>query len=215
MSDDIPIVFAEELRRAAGAPAPTAVFLSGGSVSQMQQYAAGGWTVLAAPGFRSDAKIDLAEVPAASRPEASIAACTLLSCEAKFLPANAADHIKRWQPVFLKFNCAFYDISDASGLAQSIAGLGYIPLVALWRDDNSFGYRTISNFGPLSIFPNLEWDRTNLIGVRDPAMAHTLLTIARLYVAEERRIVDLRVANAIRNDYIARLEDALQAHQAS
>lgn len=215
MSDDIPIIFAEELRRTQGAPAPSAVFLSGGSVSQMQQYAAGGWEVHTVPGFRSDAPIKLTDVPAPTTPEASIPTCTLVSCEAKFLPPTTSDLIKRWQPAFLKFNCAFYEISDASGLAQSIAGLGYLPLVALWRDDNSFGYRSLANFGPLSIFPNVEWDRTNLIGVRDPATAHALLSIARLYVGEERRIVDLRVANAIRNDYIARLEDALQAHQKS
>jgi hypothetical protein len=215
MSDDIPIIFAEELRREKSAPAPTAVFFSGGSTSQLQQYAAAGWNVLATPGFRSDASVNLAEVPATTTSEASIPACTLLSCEAKFLPPNTADHIKRWQPPFLKFNCAFYDISDAGGLAQSISNLGYLPIAALWRDDNSFGYRSLANFGPMATFPNLEWDRTNLIGVRDPALAHTLLAIARLYAGEERRIVDLRVANAIRNDYIARLEDALQAHQKS
>lgn len=215
MSDDIPIIFAEEMRRASGAGAPSAVFFSAASAAQMQQYAAAGWKVIATPGFRSDAAVDLAEVPATAVPEASISECTLLSCESKFVPAGTADHIKRWQPAFLKFNCAFYDISDASSLAQSVIGLGYVPLVALWRDDNSFGYRSVANCGPLAIFPNLEWDRTNLIGVRDPAMAQTLLQIARLYVGEERRIVDLRVANAIRNDYIARLEDALQAHQKS
>src|SRR5688572_20255967 len=83
MSDDIPIIFAEELRRDKAAPAPTAVFFSGGSGPQMQQYAAAGWKVLATPGFRSDAPINLTEVPAATTPEAQIAACTLLSCEAK------------------------------------------------------------------------------------------------------------------------------------
>ncbi|MGE3474608.1 MAG: hypothetical protein AB7H70_02245 [Rhodospirillaceae bacterium] len=213
MSDDIPIIFAEDLRRQDRNAAPTAVFFSAGSTSQMQQYAAAGWQVIAAPGFRSDAKIELAEVPAVTRAEESIPACTLLSCEAKFLPPETAAHIRRWQPAVAKFNCAFYDISDAGALAQSVAGLGYIPLVAIWRDDNSFGYRAISNLGTLASFPNLEWDRTNLIAVREPAFAQTILTLARLYVGEERRIQELRVANAIRNDYIARLEDALQAYQ--
>ena len=197
MSDDIPIIFAEELRREGRAVAPSAVFLSGASTVQMQQYATAGWKVLATPGFRSDAEVSLADVPAVQTPEAG----------------TSARHIKRWRPDFLKFNCAFYDISDAGGLAQSVAGLGYMPLVALWRDDNSFGLRSLSSFGGLANFPNLEWDRTNLIGVRDGAMAHTLMTIARLYVGEERRIADLRVANSLRNDFIARLEDALQAHQ--
>lgn len=214
MSDDIPIIFAEELRRVDRASVPSAVFFSGASASQMQQYAAAGWQVFAAPGFRSDAKVSLAEVPAAQVPEASIPACTLLSCEAKYLPADTMAHIKRWTPAFLKFNCAFYDISDASGLAASMSGLGYIVFAALWRDDNSFGLRSLSNLGPIASFPGHEWDRTNLIGVREPAMAQTLLTLARLYVGEERRIADLRVANALRNDYVARLEDALMAHQA-
>jgi hypothetical protein len=215
MSDDIPIIFAEELRREDRAAAPSAVFLSGASATQLQQYATAGWKVLATPGFRSDAQVNLAEVPAVQTPEAAIESCTLLSCEAKFLPPDTANNIKRWRPEFLKFNCAFYDISDAGGLAQSVAGLGYIPLVAIWRDDNSFGLRSVSSFGGLASFPNLEWDRTNLIGVRDRAMANTLMTVARLYVGEERRIADLRVANSLRNDFIARLEEALQAHQKS
>ncbi len=213
MSDDIPIIFAEDLRRLDRNSAPAAVFFSAGSTSQMQQYAAAGWQVIATPGFRSDAKIEFTEVPAVTMAEASIPACTLLSCEAKFLPPDTAAHIRRWQPAVVKFNCAFYDISDASALAQSLAGLGYIPLAAIWRDDNSFGYRALSNLGALAAFPNLEWDRTNLIAVREPAFAQAILTLARLYVGEERRIQELRVANAIRNDYIARLEDALQTYQ--
>ncbi len=213
MSDDIPIIFAEDLRRQDRAAVPTAVFFSAGSTSQMQQYATAGWQVTATPGFRSDLKIDLAEVPAATTPEASIAACTLLSCEAKFLPADLAAHIRRWTPPVVKFNCAFYDIADASALAQSLGGLGYITLASTWRDDNSFGYRAVSGLGPLAAFPTLEWDRTNIIGFRDEGFAKAVLTVARLYVGEERRIQELRVANAVRNDYIARLEDALQAHQ--
>lgn len=218
MSDDIPIIFAEDLkrqdlRREDRGAAPTAVFFSAGSASQMQQYATAGWRVVATPGFRSDAKIDLAEVPAVTAAEASIQTCTLLSCEAKFLPGDTAAHIRRWQPAVVKFNCAFYDIADAGALAQSVANLGYIPMVAIWRDDNSFGYRALSNLGAFASFPTLEWDRTNLIAVREPGLAQAILTLSRLYVGEERRIQELRVANAVRNDYIARLEDALQAHQ--
>src|SRR5690606_38273859 len=96
---------------------------------------------------------------------------------------------------------------------RTMTGFGYHVAAAVWRDDNSFGYRSLSGFGPLESLPSIEWDRTNLIGIRDAAFAKPLLTVARLYVGEERRIADLRVANTIRNDYIARLEDALMAHQ--
>ncbi len=212
MSDDIPIIFAEEMRRARG-EIPSAVFLSAAGAPQMQQYATAGWTVAAIPTFRTAAPVVLADVPAAAAPPASIATCTFVSCEAKYLPPETSALIKRWQPAFVKFNCAFYDIADAAGLAAAVTGLGYATFAAIWRDDNSFGYRSLSSFGPLSGFPTLEWARTNIIGVKDAAMAHTLQSIARLYVGEERRIADLRVANAIRNDHIARLEDALQAHQ--
>ncbi len=55
----------------------------------------------------------------------------------------------------------------------------------------------------------------NLIGVRDPAWVRAFLPVSRLYVGEEKRIGELRLANAIRNDQIARLEDALARHQES
>ena len=65
MSDDIALLFADELARPAAA-ARRAVFLSAISLLQMQQYATGGWQVLAGPGFESAAAIDLAAVPAAA-----------------------------------------------------------------------------------------------------------------------------------------------------
>jgi len=211
VSDDIPIIFAEDIRRTT--PAPVAVFASAASMSQMQQYAAGGWKVIALPTFKSSAPINLIEVPALTQSDTEIAGCTLLSCEAPFLRPETSGLIARWKPDYLKFNCAFHDVADASALATSLAGLGYTVLAAHWRDDNSFAYRSLAQFVPLNAMPVPEWGRTNLIGVRDKEAAAALLSIARLYVGEERRIADLRVANAIRNDHIARLEDALMAHQ--
>lgn len=212
MSDDIPIIFAEELRRT-GVQTPTAVFLSASGTPQMQQYATAGWSVSAIPGFRTAAPVTLGDVPATSIASDAIPACTLVSSEAKYLPAETAGLIKRWQPAFVKFNCAFYEIADATGLAAAVTGLGYTVFAGIWRDDNSFGYRSLSAFGPLAGFPTIDWARTNIVGVKDAVMAHTLQSVARLYVGEERRIADLRVANAIRNDHITRLEDALLAHQ--
>ena len=91
--------------------------------------------------------------------------------------------------------------------------MGYATVGAYWRDDNSFGLRGVVNINALAAFPAPDWDRMNIIGVRDAKMAHALLSVGRLYAGEETRIGELRVANAIRNDHIARLEEALAAHQ--
>jgi hypothetical protein len=213
VSDDIPIIFAEDLRRADRAATPAAVFLSAASPTQMQQYVTAGWTVWTAPGFQSSMPINLDEVPARPLPEAGLATCTLLSCEAPFLNADVANMIARLQPAFVKINCAFHDVADAAALGKSLAGFGYHVAAAQWRDDNSFGIRAVVALGSLASLAAPEWDRINFIGIRDRQTAEALLTVARVYVGEERRILDLRVANSIRNDYIARLEDALAAHQ--
>ena len=215
MSDDIPIIFAEDITRTQGKAPATAVFLSAGSALQMQQYAAGGWRVLAAPGFKSPAKIDLAEVPASACGEDDPAGCTLLSCEVKFLGGDAGARIGRWKPEILKFNCAFQDVADAASLAASMEGMGYSVLGAQWRDDNSFAIRSMVGLAPIASIQPPDWDRITLIGVRDEARLPALLAIGRLYAGEEKRIGELRVANDIRNDHIARLEDALLAHQRS
>ena len=211
MSDDIPIIFAEELQHP-GRKA-TAAFMSAASLSQMQQYAAGGWRVLVAPDFKSKGEIDLASVPAVVAAESDLADCTFLSCEVPFLGADAGARISAWKPAIVKFNCAFHDVADAGQLAASLAGMGYTVLGAHWRDDNSFSIRTLTQINHIAAFQPPEWDRTNVIGVRDPARARALLTVSRLYTGEEKRIGELRLANAIRNDHIARLEEALAAHQ--
>ncbi len=214
MSDDIPIIFAEDIL-STDRKTPVAVFLSAASTSQMQQYATGGWRVLAAPGFKSSIEIDLAKVPASICGEDDPANCTLLSCEVTLLPNDAGARISRWKPTVVKFNSAFYDVADATALASSLANMGYTVLGAHWRDDNSFAIRSLTNINHISAFPAPEWDRMSLIGIRDPARAEGLVKIARLYVGEEKRIADLRVANALRNDHIARLEEALAVHQDS
>jgi hypothetical protein len=211
VSDDIPIIFAEELLHPGRKP--TAVFLSALNTLQMQQYALGGWRVLTAPGFQSKAEVDLAAVPAIAATEADAAGCTFLSCEVPYLGADTGGRISAWKPPIVKFNCAFHDVADAGQLASSLAGMGYTVLGAHWRDDNSFAIRSLTRIDHLANFQPPEWDRTNLIGIRDAARVQALLTLAKLYAGEEKRIGELRVANAIRNDHIARLEDALAAHQ--
>ncbi len=211
MSDDIPIIFAEEMLHPGRRQ--TAVFLSALSGMQMQQYATAGWRVLAATGFQSRAQIDLASVPAVAAPDSEAVGCTFLSCEVPFIAADAGAKISAWKPAIMKFNCAFHDVADAGQLAASIAGMGYTVLGAHWRDDNSFAIRHLARLDILSTFVRPEWDRMNIIAVREPARVQALLTVSRLYVGEEKRIGELRVANEIRNDHIARLEDALAAHQ--
>jgi hypothetical protein len=141
--------------------------------------------------------------------------CTFLSCEAPFLAADAGARLAAWKPAIVKFNCAFHDVADAGQLGASLVGMGYTVIGAHWRDDNSFAIRSLTQINHLAAFQPPEWSRLNIIGVREPARVQALLTIARLYVGEEKRIGELRVANAIRNDHIARLEDALVAHQST
>jgi len=213
VSDDIPIIFAEDIANA-GANRPVVVFLSAASVGQMQQYAAGGWRVLAAPGFRSKSEIDLTKVPGTACTEDGSTNCTLLSCEIAYLGGDAGARINKWKPEIIKINCAFNDVADAGTLASSMKGMGYTVIGAHWRDDNSFAIRSLAAMDKLDAFPAPEWERMNLIGVRDATRVPTLLSVARLYVGEEKRIGELRLANAIRNDHIARLEEALSAQQA-
>ncbi|HCX15265.1 MAG TPA: hypothetical protein DGZ24_08105 [Rhodospirillaceae bacterium] len=213
MSDDIPIIFAEDFYDLRSKRVSTAVFLSADSAAQMNQYAVGGWSVAAAPGFVAKSDINLAEVPASTPSEEDIIDCTLLSCEAPHLKSGISERMKRWQPEIIKINCAFYDVADASSLAASLANAGYAVLGAVWRDDNSFGIRSLASLGFLDAIRVLEWDRTNLIGVRDRAHAQNIITVSRLYIGEEKRISELQLAKAVRDDYINKLEDALMAHQ--
>ncbi len=215
MSDDIPIIFSHDVCAGSVAPAPVVVFVSAASAPQMQQYAAAGWRVIVPPDFKSKSGFNLAEVPAATVKEEDIAACTAVSCEALFLRSDLSARIERWRPAYVKINCAFHGVADAGSLAPALAAAGYTIFGAHWRDDNSFSIRSVAAISPLSAFASPEWDRLNLIAVLDPQHARTFAAIGRLYAGEERRITELRVANAIRNDHIAKLEDALAAQQPS
>ena len=212
MSSDIPIIFAFDLHPPAGKPA--AVFLSATSAPQMQQYATAGWDVIAATGF-ADAKVDLAAVPARALPDDRIAAAALLSCEAPNLNRDTAGRIARWRPEVVKINCAFHNIADAQPVADTLSANGYHLLGAHWRDDNSFHIRAVDEIAPLSVFNPPAWDQLDIIAVRDAALVKAILILGRLYAGEEARILELRVGNLVRSDTIARLEDALVAHQPS
>ncbi len=212
MSSDIPIIFACEVQPPPGRP--TAVFLSALSTPQMQQYATAGWTVVAAAGF-AGAKVELAEVPARAMRDEEIASATVLSCEAPNLNRDTAGRIARWQPEIVKINCAFHNIADAQPVADVLAANGYHLLGVHWRDDNSFHIRSVDEISPLAVFTPPAWDQLDIIAVRNAALMKAILTVGRLYVGEEARILELRVGNMVRSDTIARLEDALVAHQPS
>lgn len=212
MSSDIPIIFAFELQPPSGRPA--AVFLSAASAPQMQQYATAGWDVIAAAGF-AGAKIDLATVPARALDDDAVATATLLSCEAPHLNRDTAGRIARWRPEVVKINCAFHNIADAQAVADTLGANGYHLLGAHWRDDNSFRIRAVDELAPLAVFSPPAWDQLDIIAVRDKKLERAILTLGRLYVGEEARILELRVGNMVRSDTIARLEDALVAHQPS
>lgn len=213
MSDDIPLIFSDQLQ-ARAEHVPRAVFLSAATASQMQQYATAGWQVIAADGFQSHATIDLAAVPA-EKGDAGAQGADVLSIEAPVWPADARTKIERWRPGVVKVNCAFHGIADQHGedIAATLQALGYTLLAAHWRDDNTYGFGTLARIDHLGVYPSRDWKHLSLIAVRDPAHARTILTVARLYVGEERRIAELRLSNAIRGDHIARLEEALMVHQ--
>lgn len=212
MSDDIPIIFALDL--APRVAKPSAVFLSAASAPQMQQYATAEWTVVAAEGF-AGAKVDFAAIPARTLRDDEISAVTVLSCEAPHLNRDTAGRIARWQPEIVKINCAFHNIADAQPVADTLKAGGYHLLGAHWRDDNSFRIRAVDEIAPLAAFTPPAWDQLNIIAVRDAVLVKTILTLGRLYTGEEARILELRVGNMVRSDTIARLEDALVAHQPS
>ena len=213
MSDDIALLFADELARPAAA-ARRIVFLSAMSLPQMQQYATGHWQVSAGPGFESAAGIDLAAVPATPASEDQVYDADVVSLEAPTW-TKSATVVARWQPRVVKVNGAFHGDNALVGehAARALAGSGYEIIGCHWRADNTYALRSLSRIDRLAAFGAPDWKHLNLIATKDADFIRTLLSVARLYVGEERRIADLRVSHAVRGDHIARLEDALMAHQ--
>jgi hypothetical protein len=214
VSDDIPLIFADQLAGPDG-NVPRVVFMSAMAATQMQQYATAGWCVIAAPGFAAKNPVDLATVPAQAGDEAAGEGAEIVSIEAPMWPTEGFARLTRWKPACVKVNCAFHglDSQRCEDMAGMLAGLGYTLLGAHWRDDNSYALPSLSRLDYLAAFPGRDWKHLNLIAVRDPSRARALTIIGRLYAGEERRIAELRLANVVRGDHIARLEDALMVHQ--
>ena len=128
---------------------------------------------------------------------------------------NSAAALGRWQPRVIKFNGAFHGDTALAGedAARAFAAAGYDIVGCHWRADNSYALRSVSRIERLSAFGAPDWKHLTLIAITDADLVRVLLSVARLYVGEERRIADLRVSHAVRGDHIARLEDAMMAHQ--
>lgn len=218
MSDDIPLIFADD------SPSPSAVFLSAASTMQMQQYAQGGWRVQVVSGFQSLRPVNIAEVPAVSADEAMIGQPTLVSCEGAYW-AGGQDivklqnlvRIKRWQPRIVKLNYAFSDVepSQIQTVANEMVSLGYVVLGAHWRDDNTLNIRSLNRIERMAMLQPPEWNRLNFIACADERTALMILRIGRLHAGQEQRIAQLRLSEALRSQHIARLEAALVKAQAS
>jgi len=214
VSDDIPLIFADQLTSPDGHQARI-VFMSAVAGSQMQQYAAAGWRVIASPGFSAKNPVDLASVPAEAGDESAGEGADIVSIEAPMWPGEGYARLSRWKPACVKVNCAFHGMESqrCEDMASMLNGLGYTLLGAHWRDDNTYALASLSRLDYLAAFPGRDWKHLNLIALRDAPRARALTILGRLYAGEERRIAELRVANAVRGDHIARLEDALMTHQ--
>lgn len=216
MSDDIPLIFAEDTGT------PSAVFLSATSTAHMQQYAQAGWRVYAAGGFQSFRPINLADVPAQAGED--VGQPTLVSCEGPHW-AGGQDiakltnlvRLKRWQPRVVKLNYAFHDVpvEQIRTVADELGSLGYVVLAAHWRDDNTMRVRSLNRIERLAHLQPPEWNRLNFIACADERIANLILRVGRLHSGQEQRIAQLRVSEALRNEHIARLEAALVKAQAS
>jgi hypothetical protein len=211
MSDDIPLIFAQE------AATPTAVFLSAAGLAHLQQFTTAGWAVAVTPRFEALRSLSLTEVPAQVIDEAMIVNPTLVSCEAQTWTGDDLARVARWKPRVVKINCAFSDIDPAQiqMIAKSLAALGLIVLGSHWRDDNTFRIRWLNRIDRLEALQPPEWPRLNFIACASTQNAEAISKIGRLHAGQEQRIAQLRISESVRSEQIARLETALIATQQS
>ncbi len=206
MSDDVPIILAHEHgpRRA--------VFASAASEAQIQQYVAAGWAVGVSAVFQAVRPFDLAKVSV----ERGVGAggADLFNVEAPNLAAGTAECLAAL-PAVAKFNFAFHETGADGGpaLVSALESSGYVLLAAHWRDDNIYRMRSLSRIEPLASLQPPDWSHLNLIACRDLRRADMILRIGRVHAAQERRVADLKIGEAVRNDHIAKLEDAVQSLQ--
>ncbi|MDX2223510.1 MAG: hypothetical protein SFV21_12220 [Rhodospirillaceae bacterium] len=209
MSSDIPIILAHD------PGSHIAAFAGAASTAQLQQYATAGWQVALLPGFAAPQSFAAGQVPAtavAALPHAA----ALFGLQAAQWSDDTPAAIAAAQPGVVKINAAFGDDADAErakAAASALAGLGYLLIGAHWRDDNTQRLRGLNRVEPLAALEPPEWKRLDLIGCRAPTLAERIVRIGRVHAGQERRVAELRLAEALRADYIMKMEDALQALQ--
>lgn len=211
MSDDIPLLFAND------SPAPAVVFLCASNFPQMQQYATAGWRVIAAQGFTASRSFDLADVPAERLDDTAIDQPVAVSCEGPHWSAQHLERIARWRPMVVKVNCAFYDIDAAQvqAVMNDLSARGLTVLGAHWKENKTFRIPSLNRIDVMSALEPPEWSRLNFLACADERMAQMILKVGRLHSGQEQAIAQLRLSEAVRDDYIARLEAALVASQQS
>ena len=209
MSDDIPVIFAQQEM----SPPPVSLFLSVSHPNQMEQFVLAGWRVMLAQDF-TGCEIPSNLVVEPFDAEKIIQPPALLSANIGSLPDDWHHRVRMLTPRMVKINAAFS--SEAEPIVDASSALmkqGYTLCAAYWRNDNAFELSILDRIDALSAFQPTPWTRLNLIAFSDPAQANDMLRFGRFYAGQEKRIGELQIAKAIRGDYIQQLEDALMAQQ--
>lgn len=210
MSDDIPIIFAQQDM----SPPPVAIFLSASHPNQMEQFVLAGWRVMIADDF-AGCTIPKELMCEPLDPGKLDRAPALVSANVADLPEDWHQRVRLFTPAMVKINAAFTEEADPIvDAAAKLSDQDYALCAAYWRDDNAFGFKTLDRIDALSVFQPTPWVNLNIMGFSDAAQAQDMLRFGRFYAGQEKRIGELLITKTIRGDYISQLEDALMLKQA-
>ena len=134
MSDDIPIIFAQQKM----SPPPVAIFLSASHSTQMEQFILAHWRVMLAPDFTGcDIPQDL--VVESFNPDALAGPPALLSTDIDSIPDDWHHRVRLFAPAMVKINAAFSEEAEPIvNAAAKLSELNYTLCAAYWRNDNAF-----------------------------------------------------------------------------
>lgn len=209
MSDDIPIIFAQQKM----SPPPVALFLSASHSQQMEQFVIANWRVVLAPDF-CGCDIPKELVAESFNPNNLEGPPGLLSAEIRYLPDDWHHRVRILTPEIVKINAAFSEDADAvAAVAANLTEQEYTICAAYWSDDNAVGLKTLDRIDALAVLQPTPWASLNLIAFADASQAQDMLRFGRFYAVQEKRIGELLITKAIRGDYIQQLEEALKSEQ--